>query len=679
MLDSIFESGSFFPSRCMTATFLLLLAIGATPGLSGQCRQGSWCVRTKTDPITETMTSNIALTVPTESNSRRGEAEVTATCGSDPNNQVLSFTIDYHSPSDRNPKFETSVPDSSIMPDAEDATVAYEHKLYAAAAGGVASGGIQGLAEGILGVEQSAAQGIADEEQEPSMVKFRARIDHESVIAWSRDKYSNELMLSFFDGWEKLDILGPPFGKNEMPPAGSLSQGFKAHSILVELPLVNGDRPIVDIRLDDPVFRKFAAACPIPHVAPPPPPPSPKDYLQDAKSHMVEHQYEAARTNYKQVLALDPGNAEASAGITALEGVEKRQQAFLESLDSYEIWLEPQSQLMWTTRDSEKALFAGDAYVYCGNHEFGGLSGWRLPTLPELQSIYDPQGIGTYHNKGGIELSGKGGWVWVYSDGNQYLRFFSLTTGRYNEQFGYDYANFAAHAVCVRPYQPDQDGLNNSPSAVASVVPPAPSDHPPSASNPNDAADAYYVRGMSLLLGSPVDAQTGKVNPLPGCESDFLKYLELAPNGGHALQVEEILKNMDPKAVIPQQPTQFSPVAVSTPPVTGSSKIGQLAQANRLASNPMELAVSCDNVTSLSSPTSTTSVRLKIVNSTRAVRMVYWISYTGQKLFYMKIPPESFYRQSTFAGHVWLVTDPYGRCVDAFRAGSRDAEERIDR
>jgi hypothetical protein len=103
----------------------------------------------------------------------------------------------------------------------------------------------------------------------------------------------------------------------------------------------------------------------------------------------------------------------------------------------------------------------------------------------------------------------------------------------------------------------------------------------------------------------------------------------------------------------------------------------QAPQSNRLAPGPIQQAVSCSNVATLSSPTSTAPVRLKIVNSTRAVKMVYWIGYAGQKVFYKQIPPESFFTQSTFAGHIWLVTDPYGRCVDAFRAGSGDAAETI--
>ena len=200
MLDSNYESGSCFTSRCGTATFLLLLAIGATPRLSAQCRQGSWCVQTKTDPITETTTSNIALTVPTESNDCPGQAVITADCGGPI--EALSFTIDYSSPSDKNPKFETSVPDSSILPDAED----------------IEAANFRELVEAGTNPDLYVAK-LENGMQSLPMVQFRARIDREPVVAWSATKYSNELVLSFFDGWKRLDILGPPYGTNEMPPA----------------------------------------------------------------------------------------------------------------------------------------------------------------------------------------------------------------------------------------------------------------------------------------------------------------------------------------------------------------------------------------------------------------------------------------------------------------------------
>jgi len=100
-------------------------------------------------------------------------------------------------------------------------------------------------------------------------------------------------------------------------------------------------------------------------------------------------------------------------------------------------------------------------------------------------------------------------------------------------------------------------------------------------------------------------------------------------------------------------------------------------QSNSLAPGPIQQAVSCSNVATLSSPTPTAPVRLKIVNLTRAVKVVYWIGYAGQKVFYKQLPPESFYTQSTFAGHIWLITDAYGRCVEAFRVGSGDAAETI--
>lgn len=258
MRNFIREFGSFYPPGWIAVATLLVLIFGATPGLSGQCRQGSWCVQTKTDPITETTTSNTVLNVPTESNARRGEAEVTAACGSGPANHVLSFTIDYHSPSDKNPRFETSTLDSSVMPSMQDA---------------IASG-LQNEISMLANPDAVYAK-VLDEGEAHSIVKFRARIDNKPVTAWSADKYTNELNLNFFDGWRRVDVLQEPYGKSELPPAGPLYEGIHARRILVELPLVNGDRPIVDLRLDDPVFRKFIAGCRFPHVAAPDAAPGP--------------------------------------------------------------------------------------------------------------------------------------------------------------------------------------------------------------------------------------------------------------------------------------------------------------------------------------------------------------------------------------------------------------------
>jgi hypothetical protein len=95
-------------------------------------------------------------------------------------------------------------------------------------------------------------------------------------------------------------------------------------------------------------------------------------------------------------------------------------------------WTDPSTGLMWAGKDNGSDVFRGQAGNYCQNLTLGGYSGWRLPTIDELQGIYDPsidsgvghfQGIGTtivfevtYHVKGNLNLSG-GGWLWSSSPG----------------------------------------------------------------------------------------------------------------------------------------------------------------------------------------------------------------------------------------------------------------------
>ncbi len=51
-------------------------------------------------------------------------------------------------------------------------------------------------------------------------------------------------------------------------------------------------------------------------------------------------------------------------------------------------------------------------------------------------------------------------------------------------------------------------------------------------------ADAYYIKGQSLIPGATVDAKTQKVVAPPGCVEAYQQYLELAPDGPHAGRCE---------------------------------------------------------------------------------------------------------------------------------------------
>jgi tetratricopeptide (TPR) repeat protein len=57
-------------------------------------------------------------------------------------------------------------------------------------------------------------------------------------------------------------------------------------------------------------------------------------------------------------------------------------------------------------------------------------------------------------------------------------------------------------------------------------------------------ADAYYIKGQSLIPQATVDEKTKKIVAPPGCVEAYQMYLELAPDGPHAADVKGILEGI---------------------------------------------------------------------------------------------------------------------------------------
>jgi tetratricopeptide (TPR) repeat protein len=57
-------------------------------------------------------------------------------------------------------------------------------------------------------------------------------------------------------------------------------------------------------------------------------------------------------------------------------------------------------------------------------------------------------------------------------------------------------------------------------------------------------AEAYYIKGQSLIPQATVDPKTQKIIAPPGCVDAYQKYLELAPDGPHANDVKGILEGI---------------------------------------------------------------------------------------------------------------------------------------
>ena len=57
-------------------------------------------------------------------------------------------------------------------------------------------------------------------------------------------------------------------------------------------------------------------------------------------------------------------------------------------------------------------------------------------------------------------------------------------------------------------------------------------------------ADAYYIKAQALIPGATADPKTGKFVLPPGCLEAYQEYLELAPDGSHAKEVQELLAGL---------------------------------------------------------------------------------------------------------------------------------------
>ena len=60
-------------------------------------------------------------------------------------------------------------------------------------------------------------------------------------------------------------------------------------------------------------------------------------------------------------------------------------------------------------------------------------------------------------------------------------------------------------------------------------------------------AEAYYIKGQSLIPQATVDPKTNKIVAPPGCVEAYQTYLELAPDGPHAADVKGILEGIGEK------------------------------------------------------------------------------------------------------------------------------------
>ena len=84
-------------------------------------------------------------------------------------------------------------------------------------------------------------------------------------------------------------------------------------------------------------------------------------------------------------------------------------------------------------------------------------------------------------------------------------------------------------------------------------------------------ANAYYIKAQSLIQKATVNPTTSKVEAPPGCVDAYQTYLELAPNGPHASEVQDILKGLGAStsrtaSARPSNPAPTSAYSAPPPP-----------------------------------------------------------------------------------------------------------------
>ncbi|MGA3211124.1 MAG: protein kinase [Terriglobales bacterium] len=158
-----------------------------------------------------------------------------------------------------------------------------------------------------------------------------------------------------------------------------------------------------------------------------------------ADSAAAAEKQRQAEAEMEQKRAAD---AEAAQKQAADEAEQKRRAALNKNL-----WEDPATGLWWAKRDNGNDVNWRQAQTYCNSLTVAGYSHWRLPTIDELQGIYDPGLRGVNRVRGGLQTSGGYSYWTNTREGSGQAWTFNFAGTRYPNQLEY---HTTTRAICVR-------------------------------------------------------------------------------------------------------------------------------------------------------------------------------------------------------------------------------------
>jgi hypothetical protein len=352
--------------------------------------------------------------------------------------------------------------------------------------------------------------------------------------------------------------------------------------------------------------------------------------LNDAKICIDRGDYACAERNYQAVQIKDPQNEIAENGLAAIRqhaadvrSAQARQGAFQQRLQLAGLWLDPRTQLIWTGKDNGFPIDLKGGVGYCQALRAGGFEDWRIASIEELRAIYDPRTTrNTPPSQRTITLPINGG------------RYGTIPAGSYAQYHAAGGILLTSELIWSgTPYtqDPRRIGVGWNFTQGAQFT--------------EDPRQKLVYRVLCVRRQSP--------------GSD----LEGPSDAALSLQEEAVPSRTVPSPASPSEsgPGTAFPGAASEQSASGG------------------LSVSCAAESSLRSPASRLPLRLQFTNTTRSVRKVFWLSYSGQRVLYSTLQPGASYLQSTFVSHICLIADAGGSCVEVFRPGGGESRVTIDK